>query len=140
MVDGEVPLVNQAWSKRIPSENRSTRILCLGFLLAIDLLIAISSPMLASFGIPMLIAYGFFELCAWFEKERAPRFQPLPQVGRDGTIISLIATRNVIIIMNVIPVVQIFGLLLSPVAFVVELIILALIAARDSDADKAAAA
>lgn len=110
------PITNTIWSKTIKRVNYVFLAVCLGLLLIIDLPILVQNPSLAPFFFAMLMALGLFIGCLLFEIWAGKRLQNTPHSGLDTTIFVLATIRNVIIVLNVIPLIQIIGFLISPLA------------------------
>ncbi len=104
--------------------NRITLAVCAGFLILVDLPIVISSPMLTPFFLAMLGVTGALLILSIFE---AIYYKTVKPTG-DGFLITLIVIRDIIVILNVIPFIQLLGLfILGTVGFfllVAQLIIM----------------
>ena len=110
------PVINTVWSKTIKTVNYITLVISLGFLLAIDLPILVQSPPLAPFFFVMLAAFGLFVGCLLFELWAGKRLRDTTRSGLDTIVLVLAIIRNVIIVLNVIPLIQLIGLLTFPLA------------------------
>lgn len=107
------PVINKIWSKTIKTVNFITLLICLGFLLLIDLPILLNTPALIVFFVVMLVALGLFVGCMLFELWTSKRLQNTPQSSLDQTILVLAILRNIIIVLNVIPFIQLIGLFVA---------------------------
>jgi hypothetical protein len=109
----EVPTINKVWTRNVKTVNIVCLILALLCLVFIDIPIVISTPGLAPFLIPMLIAFVVLAVCALHEWFVANDLRNTEETNHDGTMLGLIYLRNIIVILNVIPLIQLFGILTS---------------------------
>lgn len=123
-----VEIVNKVWTKAIPLTNKIYIGICLIFLLFVDLPILQSSPELAPFFYAMLGAFFTLVTFAVIEHFVGKKLLNNPTNGLDHTIFGFIIVRNIIAVLNVIPFIQIVGLLadftIIPVIILIEIIIL----------------
>lgn len=118
---------NKVWTKVVPITNYVTIGICLGFLLIIDLRMLLDMPDLAGFFFLMLMAFAVlcvFTVAEYFVGRAFRYISP----SRLDSVISLIVTlRSVIVVLNVIPFIQLLGLLadilIVPILVIVEIII-----------------
>lgn len=108
----QVP-INNFWSKYINLLNYITLAICLGFLFIIDIPILNQRPELASFFYYMVVSTIIFIGCLLFERRASKRLRHVQQTQIDATIFVLAILRNIIFILNVIPFIQLIGMLLS---------------------------
>ncbi len=116
------PAVNNVWSSWIKTINLICLGLCLGILIVVDLPILLKNPALSTFFILMLIAVGFFICCFLFERWAGSKLKDTPTSNMDKVVACLIGVRNFIIVLNVIPFIQLFGIIFSPVAILLAII------------------
>lgn len=107
-------VTNKIWSRTIKRLNYVTFTICAGLLLVIDLPIRLKSPKLAGFLTLMLLAFGSFVVCLLFELWASKKLQSTPQSSLDSAILTFAVIRNIIIGLNVIPLIQIIGLIAYP--------------------------
>lgn len=126
--------INKTWSKAILLNNYITLGVCAGFLLLVDVPILIQSPDLAFFFYLMLastfLVIGF--TIVDYRLSRSLRYRPV--TSTDRTILTMGILRNIIAILNVIPFIQLFAILLTfslvgPAVVITE-IILTIVRAR----------
>ncbi len=122
-------VTNRAWAKEIPLTNFIFIVVCSGILLFIDLPIVISSPSLAPFLFMMLAAVGIMVVLALIEYIVSRSLKDLPYTKLDGAIASVITIRNAIVVLNVIPLIQLLGLMADlavPILLLLEFIWIAM--------------
>lgn len=119
----DVPLANTVWSKNVPAVNRNSIKICLGFLLTVDLYLVATNPGLIIFYLLMLVAFVVLVVFTGFESTLSKKLGTSPSLWRDNTLLTLIYFRNIILIANVIPLIQLLGMLgavyLGPVIIIV---------------------
>lgn len=111
-------VTNKIWSKTIKRLNYATLTICAGLLLLLDLPILRSSPSLAGFFYAMVAAFSLFVGCLLFELWAGKRLQDTPPSRLDSTILVLAVMRNIIIGLNVVPLIQLIGFLAAPLALI----------------------
>ena len=110
------PVINKIWSHRIKALNYTTLVVCLGIMLLIDLPILRSTPSLSGFFYLMIGVVGAFVGCLLFELWAGKKLRDKQPSRLDSTILTLAGIRNLIVILNVIPLIQLLGLLAIPIA------------------------
>lgn len=114
---------NSIWSKQINRTNLITAVIVLLLLILIDLPMAMSSwTSLGGFFQMMLLAFGIFSMCAFYEYVASLKLRNSPPSKIDNTMLTLANLRNSIVILNVIPLVQLLGIL---AAFIAPFIVVA---------------
>ena len=97
-------------------------------LVCIDIPIAIMTPSLREFLPPMLVAYAVMLGFAGIEFMLSRRLRQYPTSSLDTTVSVLATLRNTIAILNVVPLIQIFGYLIAivvaPALLLTEVIVL----------------
>ena len=120
---GTGPSVNIVWSINVPTVNRNSIKICLCFLLTIDLFLVMTTPMLGPFYIMMLVAFAILLVFSGFERKISKKLANSPSLSQDNVLLFLIYFRNIILIANVIPIIQLFGMggviFLGPIIIVV---------------------
>ena len=99
-----------SWANAIPKLNRITMIACLALFIFVDTIILVDNPELIMFWVIMA---GVMVLCTVFYYLEnyvfAPRFAKT-RARLDTFIFGLIAFRNLVFFLNVIPVIQVIGM------------------------------
>lgn len=100
---------NSKWAKFIPGTNRNTLMGALALFIFVDTPILFAAPDLAAFWFEMLavlvVFYGFY--C--YENYTARHFK-LSESKLDVWVVSLVSLRNMVVILNFIPFIQILGI------------------------------
>lgn len=107
------PASNRLWTFHIPIINGSTVLVCMGFLLLIDLPILLGSPDLKGYFDAMLFATSVLLFCALVELGVGRLLKDKPANGFDTAVVALVSARNAIAALNVIPLIQLLGMLAS---------------------------
>lgn len=124
-----VPTFNPVWAKNINIANGICIVTALFMLGFADFPLAISSwSALSGFFMLMLIAFGVLIAAALFEFVISRALRSCPKNGKDTFMLVLVCLRNGIIFLNVIPFIQLIGLLLgvfiAPIIIFLQIVIL----------------
>lgn len=103
---------NRTWSKSIPAFNNISMIISLILVFGLDLMILIGTPSLAPFYYEMLFVLVIFGLFFFYENYIASKKFSDSSSSLDKWFLSSITVRNIIFIINFIPLAQILGGLL----------------------------
>ena len=103
---------NKIWAKGIPITNKVFMVISLLLVFGLDLLIIVSNPSLFMFwaimiGVLAVFSVFFFLENYFFRNKFLHNKSPL-----DGWLYVIILARNIIFILNFIPIIQLFGLML----------------------------
>lgn len=108
---------NTIWTKGIPRTNIVFMIISLLLVFGLDLFIIISSPSLMSFWYMMLGVLAVFSIFFFLENYLFRKKFSDSKSALDGWIYAIIFARNIIFILNFIPLIQLLGLMLLPYVF-----------------------
>jgi len=100
--------VNKVWEKYIPLSNKVCMIISLLLFLGLDLYIVITNPELFSFWMIMAGVMAIFAGFYYYENKKLSERFRFSQSKLDRWILFLVWLRNIIFILNFIPVVQLF--------------------------------
>lgn len=121
---------NRIWSKTINTSNIVTAIIVLLLLAFVDYPMAMSSwAMLGGFFQLMLFAFAVFVMCAIFDYAFSLGLRNSQKSKKDSAIVTLVMVRNTIVILNMIPLIQLLGILaglIAPIIIIAQLIITAM--------------
>ncbi|MEK7658632.1 MAG: hypothetical protein AAB352_02085 [Patescibacteria group bacterium] len=124
---------NTIWKKAIPRTNIGFAIPYLLLVFGLDLMIIISSPELKPFWYMMLGVLALFAFFFYFENFIFNRKFANSTSSLDGVIMAIIVLRNILFLLNFIPLIQLLGLAgIVFVGWIIGLIYLGLIIARFS--------
>lgn len=104
--------VNAFWSKYIPQINKTFLIITGLFVFGIDLVILVVNPGLLGYWIPMVASFFALLVFCEFEKWIAKKKLAHSLSQFDGLMLLVIIARNVALLLNVIPVIQLLGIVL----------------------------
>ena len=108
-LDQSTTTVNKHWTKNIPRSNKGFMVVSLLLFLGLDLFILISEPDLLVFWLAMLVVMLIFVAFYYYENYKlAVKFETSTS-KLDPWILALVALRNVVFVLNFVPVIQILG-------------------------------
>jgi len=113
----ELKKQNSIWTKIIPRTNMVFMIISLLLVFGLDLLIIISSPSLRPFWYMMLAVMGVFLVFFFLENFFFSKKFANSKSALDPWISVIIVVRNLIFLLNFIPLIQLLGLMLLPYVF-----------------------
>jgi len=123
--------MNTIWTKGIPQTNLIFGLLSLLLVFGVDLYAVISNPDLSFFWFIMLIIFGVFAIFFYLENVVFCKKFANSTSKLDIWISLVIVIRNVLFLLNFIPIIQLFGLIgIVSVGWVIGLVYLFLIIAR----------
>ena len=123
--------LSSIWAKGIPRTNKVFMVIYLLLVFGLDLFIAISSPDLLSFWYMMLGVFALFAVFFYLENFIFSKEFTNTTSGLDKGISLIIVLRNLLFLLNFIPLIQLLGLAgLMYVGWIIGLIYLGLIIAR----------
>ncbi len=106
-----VPVVKSIWGKGIPRINRIFMVISLILVLGLDLAILfVSGFLLLPFWIVMLVVLGVFAVFFYLENYVFSKRFANTKSALDPWISAIIVARNVIFVLNFVPLIQILGL------------------------------
>ncbi len=100
------------WSKVIPRTNWVFMIISLLLVFGLDLVIVFSDTSLMSFWIAMLVVLGVFAIFFVLENYRFRKRFTNTRSAIDPWIVAVIIIRNIVFVLNFIPLIQVIGLAL----------------------------
>lgn len=116
---------NRTWTKRIPKSNQVTMVVSLALVFGLDLFILITNPGLFAFWAIMLAVLGVFAVFYYLENYVYAKKFANSNSKIDYWILSLVGLRNLVVVLNFIPLIQILGMAAGAFAAVPYLIIYA---------------
>src|SRR3989344_7282882 len=120
--------MNTIWTKGIPQTNLIFGLLSLLLVFGVDLYAVISNPDLSFFWFIMLIIFGVFAIFFYLENVVFCKKFANSTSKLDIWISLVIVIRNVLFLLNFIPIIQLFGLIgIVSVGWVIGLVYLFLI-------------
>ena len=112
VVEGSSKILTGIWAKRIPRINKVFMIIFLVLVFGLDLLILISSPSLAPYWYIMLGVLAIFAIFFYLENFIFCKRFAGTQSSLDKWISAIVVIRNIIFLLNFIPLIQLLGVLL----------------------------
>lgn len=104
-------LSNEIWAKDINIINKNYLKVYSVVLVLVDLpIVLLSMGALMLYLLIMLGAVGIMGLCAWIEYSASKRLEHSARSGSDVLILLLVHLRNMIVLLNVIPGIQLLGM------------------------------
>ncbi len=113
------PAPKSIWAKGIPRTNWAFMIISLLLVFGLDLSILFSSFDLMQYWIVMLIVFGVFAFFFLLENYLFSKKFANTKSGLDPWIFAIIAVRNVVFVLNFIPLIQLLGIMLLGGLFVI---------------------
>ncbi|MEK9176809.1 MAG: hypothetical protein AAB923_00780, partial [Patescibacteria group bacterium] len=115
---------NSLWAKVIPRTNKSFAVICAAFLVLDAVIVAFNTslaPFLIPMAVVMLVFYGFYR----FENTVLKKRFSASTSSLDKYILILVVIRNLVFLMNVIPVIQLLGFMalagfISPILYLAQ--------------------
>jgi len=115
------------WTKTIPRTNSVFMVVTLGLVLGLDLVILIQSPSLFAFWAEMFGVLIFSLIFFWYENFKLKKKFGTSSWKHDGWIYFLVILRNITIVLNSIPLIQILGAMALVVGIIPYLIVYSLL-------------
>jgi len=100
---------NKIWTKYIPWSNRVFMVLSLALFLLLDLYILFDNPSLLMFWLAMLVVMIIFLIIYRYENVRLKKQFSNSKSKLDPWLLTLVAIRNIVFVLNFIPYIQIIG-------------------------------
>ncbi len=97
------------WTRIIPGTNMGFLVITMLLVFGLDLVILVTSPELWMYWAEMVGVFAVFMLFFWFENSNRKKAYGSSRSALDGWILFLIVVRNICVVLNSIPFIQLLG-------------------------------